>query len=142
MSGPRTDLPTIEADTAPWWQAAAEGRLLLRRCRSCAAAHLYPRPFCPACWSDDVVWEQASGAAVLYSYSVVRFNDLPPFAERVPYVAAIVELAEGPRLTTNLVDCELDDLTVGMPLQVTFRHDADAPAAPVFRPAQAPREEN
>ncbi|WAX56271.1 Zn-ribbon domain-containing OB-fold protein [Jatrophihabitans cynanchi] len=142
MSAPRTDLPTIEADTALWWQAAAEGRLLLRRCRSCTAAHLYPRPFCPSCWSEDVAWEQASGAASLYTYSVVRFNDLPPFAGRVPYVAAIVELAEGPRLMSNLVDCEPDELTVGMPLQVTFRHDAGAPAAPVFRPAHAPREEN
>lgn len=146
MSTARTDLPTIEADTAPWWQAAAEGRLLLRRCRACGAAHLYPRPFCPSCWSEDVVWAQASGAATLYTYSVVRFNDLPPFAERVPYVAAIVELAEGPRLMSNIVECEPDRLEIGMPLQVTFRRDTDvaaaAPAAPVFRPVPAPREEN
>ncbi len=57
------------------------------------AAPCYPRPFCPHCWSEDVEWEEASGAATLYTYSIVRRNDLPPFNERVPYVAAVVDLA-------------------------------------------------
>jgi uncharacterized protein len=133
--GPRFDLPTPDAETQPWWDAARKGRLLIKRCRACAKAFFYPRPFCPACWSDDVDWEEASGRAVLYTYSVVHRNDLPPFPERVPYVAAVVDLEEGPRMMTNVVGCDHDDLAVGMDLTVEFRQETDEVTVPVFRPA-------
>lgn len=81
------------------------------------------------------MWEDASGRATLYTWSVVRVNDLPPFGERVPYVAAIVDLDEGPRMVSNVVDCEFDDLEVGMPLEVAFREETDEVTVPVFRPA-------
>jgi len=132
---PRFDLPTPELDTRPYWDAARDGRLLLRRCRACSEAHFYPRPFCPKCWSDDVEWIDASGRATLYTWSVVHQNDLPPFPSRVPYVAAIVDLEEGPRMMTNVIDCEFDDLSVGMALEVTFRPETDDITVPVFRPA-------
>jgi uncharacterized OB-fold protein len=80
----RFDLPTTDPETQPFWDAARDGKLLIQRCRACATAYFYPRPFCPSCWSDDVAWEEASGRAVLYTYSIVRRNDLPPFTERVP----------------------------------------------------------
>lgn len=134
VSAAGPDRPVIDAETEPWWDAAHEGRLLFRRCRDCATAHWYPRPFCPACWSEDVTWEQASGAATLYTYSIVRSNDLPPFADRVPYVAAVIELAEGPRMMSNLVDVAIDDIGIGMALQVRFRV-ADGFSVPVFAPA-------
>jgi uncharacterized OB-fold protein len=71
---------------------------------------------------------------VVYTYSVVHQNDLPPFDERVPYVAAVVELDEGPRLMTNVVDCEVASVVVGMPVEVTFRVLDEEFAIPVFRP--------
>ncbi len=80
-------------------------------------------------------WEQASGRAVLYTWSVVHQNDLPPFAERVPYVAAVVDLAEGPRMMTNVVDCDPDTLEVGMELNVDYRDLDEAVTIPVFVPA-------
>ena len=80
-------------------------------------------------------WEQASGRATLYTWSVVHQNDLPPFGERVPYVAAIVDLEEGPRMMTNVVDCDFDALAVGMALEVTFREETDEITVPLFRPA-------
>jgi uncharacterized protein len=131
---PRFDLPQIEDETRPWWDAAREERLLVRRCNACRKAHLYPRPFCPSCWSEDVTWEQASGRATLYTWSVVYANDLPPFAGRVPYVAAIVDLDEGPRLETNVINVDPAGLVIGMPLQVTFRH-SDTLSVPLFQPA-------
>jgi uncharacterized OB-fold protein len=131
----RTDLPTIEDDTRPFWDAAREGRLLIRRCRECGRPHHYPRPFCPHCWSDNVEWAEASGRATLYTWSVVFVNDLPPFNERVPYVAAVVDLEEGVRLMTNLVDCEPEQLAIGMPLVAVYRALTDEVTAPVFRPA-------
>ena len=79
-------------------------------------------------------WIEASGRATLYTWSVVRRNDLPPFNERVPYVAAVVDLDEGPRMMTNVVDCEFDALQIGMPLDVVFQPIADDVTIPVFRP--------
>ncbi|GAA2681757.1 Zn-ribbon domain-containing OB-fold protein [Streptomyces lunalinharesii] len=144
----RFDRPEVDAFTRPYWAAAAEGRLLLRRCRAagCWAVHHYPREFCPRCWSEDVVWEPAAGRATLYTWSVVHRNDLPPFGDRVPYVAAVVELAEGPRMMTEVTDCAESELRIGMPLAVHFRTvpaagDGDGPAGDggcavaVFRPA-------
>lgn len=151
--GPRFDLPEIDAFTRPYWDAAAEGRLLIRRCRAvgCGRAHHYPREFCPYCWSEEGGWERASGWATLYTWSVVHRNDLPPFGGRVPYVAAVVELDEGPRMMTELVECregeergeggeggkgEEGELRVGMVLEVAFREMAEGVVVPVFRPGR------
>jgi len=132
----RFDVPEADAFTRPYWDAAAEGRLLLRHCAACDRAHHYPREFCPHCWSEDgVSWRTASGRATLYTWSVVHRNDLPPFGERVPYVAAVVDLEEGPRMMTEVVECEVGEggmggaLRIGMELEVTFRA-----GVPVFRP--------
>ncbi|WP_406401477.1 Zn-ribbon domain-containing OB-fold protein [Streptomyces sp. NBC_00879] len=143
-AAPRFDLPEADDFTRPFWDAATEGLLLIRRCRACAKAHHYPREFCPYCWSEDVDWERASGRATLYTWSVVHRNDLPPFGGRVPYTAAVVDLAEGPRMMTEIVGCPEAELLIGMELEVTFRTDAteataategDGVAVPVFRPA-------
>jgi uncharacterized protein len=135
MTGPegagtrRYDVPEPDAFTRPYWDAAADGRLLLRRCASCGRTHHYPREFCPYCWSEDVTWETASGRAALYTWSVVHRNDLPPFGARTPYVAAVVDLAEGPRMMTEIVECEAARLRAGAALELTFRD-----GTPVFRP--------
>jgi uncharacterized OB-fold protein len=148
----RFDVPEVDAFTRPYWDAAAAGQLLLRRCGACGRAHHYPREFCPHCWSEDVTWERASGRATLYTWSVVHRNDLPPFGSRTPYVAAVVDLAEGPRMMTEVVDCAEGALKVGMGLEVAFRVTdgegatggegasgregaEDAVTVPVFRPA-------
>ena len=133
----RFDLPTPSPETQAWWDAAGEGRFLVKRCRACQRAHFYPRPFCPHCWSDDVVWEEASGRATVYTWSVVHRNDLPPFHERLPYVVAVVELEEGPKAMTNLVDVDPAAIQAGMPVEVVFRalDDDQELQVPVFRPA-------
>jgi uncharacterized OB-fold protein len=130
-----SNLPTPDPETQPYWDAAKEGKLLIRRCNACKRAYFYPRDFCPHCWSEDVAWEEASGRATLYTFSVVRRNDLPPWPGRVPYVAAIVDLEEGPRMMTNVEGCEPEALTIGMPLVVDFRVETDDITAPIFRPA-------
>jgi uncharacterized OB-fold protein len=134
---PRSDLPTPDDDSRPYWDAAREGRFLVARCGACGRAHHYPRPFCPFCWNADVTPETASGRATLYTHSTVFMNDLMPFAERLPYVAAVVDLEEGPRVMTTVVDCAPEDLRIGMALQVAFIPLDDELTAPVFRPADA-----
>ncbi|MEU1401515.1 Zn-ribbon domain-containing OB-fold protein [Streptomyces sp. NPDC005728] len=129
MGAARYDIPEIDGFTRPYWEAAAEGRLLIRRCGSCGRAHHYPREFCPHCWSEEVAWEEASGRATLYTWSTVHRNDLPPFGDRTPYVAAVVDLVEGPRMMTELVECGEGEPTAGTALRVVFRE-----GKPVFRP--------
>jgi hypothetical protein len=138
----RADIPIIDAASAPYWDGARQGRLLIAECGACGTVHHYPRPFCPHCWSDDVHPLRASGTGTLYTYSTVYANDLPPFRERLPYVAAIVELAEGPRVMTTIEGAQPEALRVGMAVTASFRPvDADDPESPyltVFTPSEEP----
>ena len=131
----RTDLPTIEDETREYWTAASDGRLLIARCNDCERVHHYPRVICPFCWSEDVVAVEASGRATLYTYSTVYVNDLPPFSGRLPYTAAVVELEEGPRLMTTIVDAEPSQLRIGMRLLARPQQVTDGVTTFVFRPA-------
>jgi len=133
----RFDLPTVEPDTATWWASLSRGVIQVERCRSCDDVHLYPRTFCPRCWSDDVELEPASGRASLYSFSVVHMMDLPPFGARVPYVVGIVELEEGPRLMTNIVGVQPTDVAIGMALRLKVRPLTDDLSAADFEPMEA-----
>ncbi|MCW2623547.1 MAG: hypothetical protein JWR48_269 [Mycobacterium sp.] len=138
----RADIPIIDSASVPYWDAARQGRLLIAGCGACAKVHHYPRPFCPHCWSDDVQPVQASGTGTLYTYSTVYANDLPPFRDRLPYVAAIVELAEGPRVMTTIEGAGPDGLRVGMAVTASFRPvDADDPESP-YLTVFTPDEEN
>ena len=113
-------LPVPDPFTASWWMACRERRLLVRSCRSCGRLHFPPRPACPSCWSNDVEWHECAGTGLLYSFSIVRENDLAPFTTAVPYVPAVVELTEGPRLMTTIVDSALHALAVDAPVEVVF----------------------
>ena len=142
MTVARADIPIIDSASAPYWDAARQGRLLIAECEACGRVHHYPRPFCPHCWSDAVRPVQASGAGTLYTYSTVYANDLAPFRDRLPYVAAIVELAEGPRVMTTIEGAQPDGLRVGMAVTASFRPvDADDPDSSyltVFTPSEEP----
>lgn len=133
----RFDLPTPEGDTVEWWEAARNGRLLLRRCDDCGWLTYYPRPFCPKCWSDRVSWQEAGGKGTLYSWSVIYSNDQPPFRDRVPYVAAHVDLEEGPRMMTNIIDCTFDELRPDMPVELRFMEISKEYSIPVFTPVRS-----
>lgn len=135
MTAMRFDLPKPDLETQPFWDAARDGKLLIKRCQECGKPHFYPRPFCPHCWSDAVEWVETSGRATLYTWSVVYRNDLPPFPERLPYAAAVVDLAEGPRMMTNVVECDLDALEVGMALEAVFTPISEDVTIVQFRPA-------
>jgi hypothetical protein len=136
----RADIPTIDSSSAPYWEAAREGRLLIAECAACGKVHHYPRPFCPHCWSEDVRPVQANGTGTLYTYSTVYVNDLAPFAGRLPYVAAIVELDEGPRMMTTIEGVAPEKLRVSMSVTVVFRPvddaDPDSPYMTVFTPSE------
>ncbi len=133
----RFDLPTIEDETRPFWDALREGRLMIARCDSCGEVHYYPRAMCPFCWSEDVSLVAAAGTGTLYTWSTVYVNDLPPFNTKVPYVAAQVDLDEGVRITTMVVNALPEDLKIGMAVQVVFEAISDDVTIPVFEPVRS-----
>ena len=135
-NGPRFDLPTIEPESRPFWDAARRGILMLGHCRACDRTHYYPRPMCPHCWSEDVELRPASGKGVVYTYSTVHVNDLPPFKGQLPYVAAMVDLEEGVRVSTNIVNCAAGALRIGMPVALQSKSISEDIAIPVFEPAE------
>ena len=124
----------IEAESEPYWAALQDGKLLLKLCAACGKHHSYPRPFCPHCWSDDVAWVEAGGGATLYTHSMVYRNDLPPFGPQVPYLAAVVDLDEGPRMMTRIVDHEDADIQIGMRLRLRTEVVTDEVTMAVFAP--------
>jgi uncharacterized OB-fold protein len=127
-------LPTPDAATEPYWRAAHEGRLALPRCLDCGHRHFYPRTLCPHCGSARLEWADCSGRGVVYSFTVVHRAPSPAFAAEVPYVVAVVELEEGPRLMTNIVGCAPDAVRVGMNVRVAFKRVSDSVTLPVFEP--------
>jgi uncharacterized OB-fold protein len=130
-------LPVPDLETREYWDAARDGRLLIKHCNGCGEAFFYPRTYCPKCWSDDTEWKESAGRGRVYTFTVVHQNDLPPFKDRVPYMVAIVELDEGVRLTSNIEGCVPEDVRCDMPVEVAFREeqrDDDVVALPVFRP--------
>jgi len=136
-SAVRFDLPTIEAETKPFWDALREGMLMLAQCESCERIHYYPRPMCPHCWSEAVTLVPASGQGTLYTWSTVFVNDLPPFNAKLPYVAGQVDLDEGVRVTTIISGASPKDLEIGMPVKLGFEAISDEVTIPVFSPARS-----
>ena len=129
--------PTPTPETAPFWDAAKDDRLLIQRCRSCSRHYFYPRPFCPHCASADVEWDQVSGAGRLVSY-VINHRPVPPTDDGEPLVIALVELDEGVRLLTNLVDAapDPDALPLDTRVGVAFQARGEF-KLPVFRLVEA-----
>ncbi|SNS52116.1 Zn-ribbon domain-containing OB-fold protein [Rhodococcoides kyotonense] len=129
--------PKPTPETAFFWSEAAADRLVVRRCLNCMTRYFYPRDFCPACNSDNVDWLQCSGRATLYSY-VIEHRPGPGFEEQGPYVVAVVELEEGPRMMTNIVGVAPDPdlLPLDMDLVVRFEERGDT-KVPVFQPARS-----
>ena len=120
--------PPVSVETRPFWDAAAEGRFLIKRCGDCGKAHWYPRGVCPHCFSINTVWEESPGEGVIYTYSVLQRSPTGPFA--VGYVT----LDEGPAVLTNFVDVAPDGLAIGMRVKVRFQPTEGGPPAPVFAP--------
>lgn len=120
--------PQANPETKAFWDAAAQGQLLIKRCSACGQAHYYPRALCPFCDSDTTAWQRASGGGTIYSYSVMRRAD-------VPFAIAYVTLDEGVTMLTNLVGCDFDTLRIGQRVRVVFTPTDGGPPVPTFTPA-------
>ena len=120
--------PPLNPEVQPFFDAAAQGKLLVKRCAACGQLHHYPRAICPFCFSDRTEWVEASGRGTIYSYSVMR--RVP-----APYALAYATLEEGVTMMTNLVDCDLDAIRIGQAVKVAFKPTDGGPPVPMFTPA-------
>ena len=127
-------VPIVNADSAPYWEGASQDKLLLQHCRDCGAKQFFPRFLCIACGSDNTDWVEASGKGTVHSFTVVHRAAFPEFQAQTPYVVALVDLEEGPRMMTNIVGDGALGVEIGEPVVVTFEARGDEGAkVPQFR---------
>lgn len=125
MSSRKIPAPRVLPETLAYWQAADEGRLLVKRCRACGQPHHYPRDICPHCLSDDTTWTDAQGTGTVYSFSTMGQGD-------AAYTIALVTLDEGVTMMSNLVDCDIAAMRIGQRVRVVFKPSEGGHAVPMF----------
>ena len=125
----RIPAPAQNLESKPFWDAASEGRFLIKRCRACDKPHWYPRNICPFCMSSDTVWQESPGEGVIYTYSVMHRNT------PVPYAIGYVTLDEGVAVLTNFVDCDLSTLQIGQRVKLKWTPTENGPPVFTFTPA-------
>ena len=127
MTEKKYPAPQGNPETKPFWDAAANGKFLIKRCNDCGEAHYFPRAICPFCLSDKTGWEESSGEGEIYTYSLMRKSPTGPYA------IGFVTLKEGPSVQTNFVDCDFSALKIGTKVKVVFKPTDGAPL-PFFTP--------
>ena len=137
MSDYKKPIPQPSVETRRYWEGCKRHELWLPFCTNGEQSFFYPRVFCPRCFSWEIEWRQASGRGTLYSFAIQYRAQAPGFEP--PYVTAIVQLEEGPRLMTNLVQIEPDPekIRCDMPVEVLVEDISDEISLPMFRPADA-----
>jgi hypothetical protein len=131
---PERPVGAADPSTEEWWTATSEGRLTVQRCNGCGHAQLYPRALCTACESTDLELVDAAGTATVHSCTVVHRTPHPFFDP--PYVVALVRLAEGPTLMTNVVGCDPADVHIDQAVRVVWEDLPDGRRLPLFTPAE------
>jgi uncharacterized OB-fold protein len=129
-------LPRPNEDTTPYWEAAQRGELRMQQCLACGLVRFPPALLCARCLSEQSEWVRLSGRGTVFSWIVVHQSQHPAFNADTPYNVTIVELEEGARLHTNLVECSNDQIHIGMPVEVVFDKVNDEVTLPKFRPAK------
>lgn len=126
-------LNTIDSDTRPFWEATKRRELLIQHCPTCNAYQFYPRVVCKNCLAD-VEWVAAKGIGTVYSFTEVHKVFNPEFKEKVPIIVALIALDEGPRMVTNLIGAAIEDVKIGMRVEVDFTHSFGEYNLAQFRP--------
>ncbi len=126
-------LPIIDPDSAPYWSATQQHKLVIPRCLDCGKHHFYPRALCPHCHSDKLEWTEISGRGTVYSYIVANRPAGPAFKADIPYVVAVIDLAEGPRMMSNIVIDDPSKVKIGDAVQVCFEDVTPEITLPKFK---------
>lgn len=129
---PNLPSPVENGDSQPYWAAARDRRLVIRKCKACGEVHFMPRHLCPTCWSDQLEWIDAQGTGQVHSYTVIRRAPMAVFAPKVPYVIALIELDEGPRMVANVLGDDALQTKIGDRVKVTFEERDGGAMVPQF----------
>jgi uncharacterized protein len=127
-------LPAVTPLSQPYWDGARVAKVMFQQCRVCGTNWHPPMPICPRCYSAEIDWRASAGNGSIYTYTVVRHPTHPAFTDQVPYVVAVVELDEGPRIVTNIKGCPIEDVRGGMPVKFYFEDAADGFKLPMATP--------
>ena len=126
--------PNPSPQSQPFWDGCAKEQLLLQQCSACQTYRHPPNPICPSCLSSEYQWVPSSGRGTVYTFSVVHQVFGRAWQALVPYVLAVITLAEGPRLLSNIVDVPPEDIHIGMSVEVFFQAVSEDAKIPLFRP--------
>ena len=137
MADYKKPLPRIDEESRGYWEALARHELYFQRCRQCGTKRFPPRAVCPVDLSSSTEWVRASGRGTVYSFTVTYQNQAPGFRESLPYVLAVVELDEGPRMMTNIVGCSAEDVRVGMAVEIDYDDVTPEITLAKFKPASS-----
>lgn len=129
-------LPEPSIDSQPYWDGLKDRRVMLQRCADCSTIRHYPRPMCGECFSMDVDWVEASGKGTICSWTVTHHPFHVGFRGETPYILVTVDLAEGVRIQSQLLDAEVEDLKLDLPVEVVFGQATDDVVLPYFRIAK------
>jgi len=130
-------LPQVTPEMKPFWDAARRHELVVQRCTGCGTHRFPARDICSRCLSRDAAWTPVSGRGLVFSWAIMHQVYHPGFAAEVPYAVVVIELYEGARLVSNLVDCAPADIRAGMPVEVVFDDVASDVSLPKFRPRRS-----
>ncbi len=127
-------------ETQPWskefWKASKQHKLLIQECRDCNSKIFYPRKLCPECWSSNLSWSESSGKGKIFTFTITMTGVEKKFQEDLPYILALVDLKEGVRMMTNIVECNPEEVKIGMDVEVVFEDITEEFALPKWRPVQ------
>jgi uncharacterized protein len=129
-------LPEPSIDSKPHWDGLREHRLLLQTCSDCGKTRHYPRPVCDACLSMEADWKEASGRGTVYSWTETHHPFHVGFRGETPYILVTVDLAEGVRMQSRLIDGDMSDLRIGLPVEVVYVDATETVTLPMFRIAR------
>ena len=128
-------LPSVVGETKPYWDSCKRGDLVIQKCDDCGEYQFYPRGICSNCLSNNIQWVKSTGKGTVWTYTVTYQNRTLGFAQDVPYILALVELDEGVKMFTNIVECEPSNVQIGMSVEVTFVQANNQISVPYFKPA-------
>ena len=132
-------LPNLvdEPYAQPFWEGTRNERLLLQFCTDCDRYQFFPRPLCQSCGGENLEWKEASGSGRVHAYTLVRRTiKNPGFEPDLPYLLGLIDLEEGPRIYSRIVNCDAEEIAVGDPVEVTFERRSAEVTLPVFRPVE------
>ena len=135
MTDFKKPLPVVNDDNRPYWEYCKKHELRMQKCLGCGHVRFPPGIICPACHSLEAEWTKLSGKGIVYSYVIYRAAYHPAFQDQIPYVVAILQLAEGPRMESNIIGCKIEEVKINMPVEVCFEDVAENVSVPKFKPA-------